>query len=200
VPVELEIARSLYFIKCLANRTEPHHIIRSIIHHINNQHACYAPPSRRAGGDFGTDFYEPPSARHNEIEQHKISRISLKSTQQHNKLKTHNIQTYLISKTMTAITVELIDALLNPSKGRTAEDQFKYINLPTRVHGLFSLLIHTISPQDVPRCMLACVLLRRDISSLGAYTCVQGHIDQAREIAAMLGAMVDPLLAFLGQM
>ena len=161
-----------------------HHIIRSII----------------AGGDFGTDFYEPPSARHNEIEQHKISRISLKSTQQHNKLKTHNIQTYLISKTMTAITVELIDALLNPSKGRTAEDQFKSINLPTRVHGLFSLLIHTISPQDVPRCMLACVLLRRDISSLGAYTCVQGHIDQAREIAAMLGAMVDPLLAFLGQM
>lgn len=100
---------------------------------------------------------------------------------------------------MTVITVELIDSLLNPSQGRSAEDQFKSINLPTRVHGLFSILIHTISPQDVPRCMLACVLLRRDIASLGAFTCMQGHGDMAREIVAMLGAMVDPLLAYLGQ-
>lgn len=100
---------------------------------------------------------------------------------------------------MNTITLELLDALLNPSEGRSGEEHFSSIILPSRVHGLFSLLINTISPQDAARSMLACVLLRRDISSLGVYTFAQGHEDQAADIVSMLGGMVDPLLNILGQ-
>jgi hypothetical protein len=100
---------------------------------------------------------------------------------------------------MAAITVELLDALLNPVDGRAAEGQFQSIPLPTRVHDLFTLLIHTIAPQqNIPRCMLACVLLRRDISSLGGYACVQQQQQVVGEVVAMLGAMVDPLLGVAG--
>lgn len=92
---------------------------------------------------------------------------------------------------MAQISIGLIDALLQPSHDRSAEETFKSISLPERVNGLFHLL-SSLSLQDVSRSMLTCVLLRRDISSLGEYT--MKHMDQGVEITKMLGIFIAPLL------
>lgn len=92
---------------------------------------------------------------------------------------------------MSGISVELIDALLQPNHDRSAEKTFKSISLPDRVNGLFHL-ISSLSLQDVPRSMLTCVLLRRDISSLGEYSIK--NADQGMDITKMLGIFISPLL------
>jgi hypothetical protein len=92
---------------------------------------------------------------------------------------------------MSGISVELIDALLQPNHDRSAEQIFKAISLPVRINGLINLL-PTLSLQDVSRSMLVCVLLRRDISSLGEYT--MKHMDQGMDITKMLGLFISPLL------
>ncbi len=104
--------------------------------------------------------------------------------------------------TMTGITIQLIDALLNPSQDRSAETHYQSIILPSRVLGLFSLLSQSefqtqpnIDANDVARCMLTCVLLRRDISCLGGYAIQNSH--QIHEIVQMLAGMVNPMLECL---
>jgi hypothetical protein len=92
---------------------------------------------------------------------------------------------------MAQISIGLIDALLQPSHDRSAEETFKSISLPERVNGLFHLL-SSLSLQDVSRSMLICVLLRRDISSLGEYT--MKRMDQGVEITKMLAIFIAPLL------
>ena len=102
---------------------------------------------------------------------------------------------------MSLITAELLDALLNPSLGRNAEQQFKAIILPSRIHGLFSIL-QSLQCDNAnagecisdSRSMLACVLLRRDVSAIGGYVSKQPN--EANEILSMLTGMVQPLLGF----
>eukprot|EP00554_Chaetoceros_debilis_P008282 CAMPEP_0194100128 /NCGR_PEP_ID=MMETSP0150-20130528/1111_1 /TAXON_ID=122233 /ORGANISM="Chaetoceros debilis, Strain MM31A-1" /LENGTH=1242 /DNA_ID=CAMNT_0038786455 /DNA_START=30 /DNA_END=3758 /DNA_ORIENTATION=- len=98
---------------------------------------------------------------------------------------------------MESIQIELIDALLCPSKDRAAESHFASLNLPSRVHGLFLLLpqCQTTHAHNAARCMLICVLLRRDISALGGY-CIQNR-EQAKEIVQMVEAILAPLLGLL---
>ncbi len=103
---------------------------------------------------------------------------------------------------MTGITIQLIDALLNPSQDRSAETHYQSILLPSRVLGLFSLLSQSefqtqpnIDANDVARCMLTCVLLRRDIACLGGYAIQNAH--QIHEIVQMMTGMLMPLLQSL---
>lgn len=92
---------------------------------------------------------------------------------------------------MPGITIDIIDALLHPSLGRNAEETFKAIALPVRVHGLFEVL-SSLSPQDVSRFMLACVLIRRDISSLGVY--VMKNSEHGPDVTKLLEIMLPNLL------
>ena len=116
---------------------------------------------------------------------------------------------------MTDLTESLLDSLLNPGIGRNAEQQFKAITLPSRIHGLFSLLQSSLLNANVnanhananananaSRTMLACVLLRRDISSIAGHVSQHVHTQMQpneNDIIAMLNGMVQPLLDFFQQ-
>ena len=104
---------------------------------------------------------------------------------------------------MSSVSLELIDQLLSPSQNRDAEQHFKAIVLPSRIHGLFTLLssLMASNQEEHPRCMLASVLLRRDLSSLGGFMMTKANQDAVplNDVLSMLSSMVQPLMAFFQQ-
>lgn len=95
---------------------------------------------------------------------------------------------------------ELLNALLNPhtASGKEAEAQFKAIQLPTRIKGLTTVFyqsLHALSSSMSdnqmrsvsPTLFLACILLRRDISSLGSWVWLQAVL--LEELSDFSGAL-----------
>lgn len=92
-------------------------------------------------------------------------------------------------------TVKLLEALLNPGteSGKAAEMEFKGIPLPHRIAGLLDILCQSLQSSSFiqsessetvtpisPHIFLACVLLRRDVSSLGSWVWLQTIMDDAQ--------------------
>jgi hypothetical protein len=128
----------------------------------------------------------------------------------------------------TIINNQLLDDLMNPNtaSGREAEARFKAIELPTRIKSLMdvfhqSLALLTLSPSMSenhsqsfsPTLLLACVLLRRDISSLGTWVWLQAVVQEGQkdfsgaqnlchDMLSLMSNIVDCLLEYfvhLGQ-
>ena len=102
---------------------------------------------------------------------------------------------------MTEITIELIDALLSPTTNANAESQYQSIPVPNRIQSLLTFLHQSLlsssislSYNDISRYMLAAVLLRRDVASLGGYNIKNVKLHSEWEVVRILGETITPLL------
>lgn len=100
---------------------------------------------------------------------------------------------------MAELTLELLDALLSPTQNAKAEEYYQSIPLIRRISSLVQLLqgLQLTTPQDSTngsssfqsQSMLACVLLRRNIQSLGGAIAINDTV--AVEGLANVGQAVD---------
>ena len=95
-----------------------------------------------------------------------------------------------------SITLEILDALLSPTNRSEAERHFNSVPLIERASSLISLLLSL--PHDdvenVGRMMLAAVLLRRDISSIGGLGL--NPTTERNGLVSLLRGMAEPLMEF----
>ncbi|KAL7537732.1 hypothetical protein ACHAXR_008907 [Thalassiosira sp. AJA248-18] len=95
-----------------------------------------------------------------------------------------------------SVTNNLLDSMLTPTPGQPAEALYHSIPLPNRVRELTSLLHQLSSSCDnnnAGRSMLAAVLLRRDIGSLGGNETMTGL--SSSQSVAIMGDIAEPLLS-----
>lgn len=97
------------------------------------------------------------------------------------------------SKTM-SITVELLDSMLAPSPGNPAEAHYRTIPLDSRVRELTRLLdqLYNNNAANSGRLMLAAVLLRREVETLGGKQQLTG-LDPSSAVSLM-GEIANPLM------
>lgn len=105
---------------------------------------------------------------------------------------------YLNTKTM-SITVELLDSMLAPSPGNPAEAHYRTIPLDSRVRELTSLLtqLYGDNAANAGRCMLAAVLLRRDVESLAGKQQLTGLAPSSA--VSLMGEIANPLMSLFLQ-
>lgn len=102
------------------------------------------------------------------------------------------------TKTM-SITVELLDSMLAPSPGNPAEAHYRTIPLDSRVRELTSLLtqLHGDNAANAGRCMLAAVLLRREVESLAGKQQLTGLAPSSA--VSLMGEIANPLMSLFLQ-
>lgn len=98
-----------------------------------------------------------------------------------------------------SITIELLDSMLAPSPGNPAEAHYRTIPLDSRVRELTSLLtqLHGDNAANAGRCMLAAVLLRREVESLAGKQQLTGLVPSSA--VALMGEIANPLMSLFLQ-
>ena len=101
---------------------------------------------------------------------------------------------------MSAVTIPLLDSMLTPTPGQPAETLYRSIPLSNRVRELANLLTQLYSnaggvndSTNEARSMLAAVLLRREISTLGGNESMTGI--PTSNCIALMGEIAEPLMS-----
>ena len=100
------------------------------------------------------------------------------------------------------LTLEVLDALLSPTQNAKAEEYYQSIPLVHRMSSLVQLLPNLLQDPNqngyVAQSMLACVLLRRNIQSLGGMIAcndpVEG-VESVQKVVEICKHVVDTVLA-----
>ena len=105
-----------------------------------------------------------------------------------------------------SVTIELLDCMLTPTPGHPAEALYQSVPLSNRVRQLTALLAQlytctnadaAIAANNAGRSMLAAVLLRRDIGTLGGSEAMTGL--PQNETIQLLGEVAEPLMSLFSQ-
>ena len=105
---------------------------------------------------------------------------------------------------MSAVTIPLLDSMLTPTPGQPAETLYRSIPLSNRVRELTTLLTQLYNSNNNAggtvndsnnegRSMLAAVLLRREISTLGGNESMTGI--PTSNCIALMGEIAEPLMS-----
>ena len=99
------------------------------------------------------------------------------------------------------VTLDLLDALLSPTDRASAELIYHSLPLISRASSILSILI-SFPPHcntNTGRIMLASVLLRRDIATMGGTIDNSVHLSEKKSYAKLLTEMVDPMMDLFGK-
>jgi len=98
-----------------------------------------------------------------------------------------------------SITIELLDSMLAPSPGNPAEAHYRTIPLDSRVRELTTLLtqLHGENAANAGRCMLAAVLLRREVETLAGKQQLTGLAPSSA--VSLMGEIANPLMSLFLQ-
>lgn len=110
----------------------------------------------------------------------------------------HLVDVSPTSQTM-SITIELLDSMLAPSPGNPAEAHYRNIPLDSRVRELTGLLtqLYDNNAANAGRCMLAAVLLRREVETLAGKQQLTGLTPSAA--VSLMGEIANPLMSLFLQ-
>jgi len=98
-----------------------------------------------------------------------------------------------------SITIELLDSMLAPSPGNPAEAHYRTIPLESRVRELTILLtqLYGNDASNAGRCMLAAVLLRREVETLAGKQQMTGLAPSSA--VSLMGEIANPLMSLFLQ-
>lgn len=98
-----------------------------------------------------------------------------------------------------SITIELLDSMLAPSPGNPAEAHYRTIPIESKVRELTNLLTQLDggNATNAGRCMLAAVLLRREVETLGGKQQLTGLAPSSA--VSLMGQIANPLMSLFLQ-
>jgi len=98
-----------------------------------------------------------------------------------------------------SITIELLDSMLAPSPGNPEEAHYRTIPLDSRVRELTILLsqLYGNNASNAGRCMLAAVLLRREVETLAGKQEMTGLAPSF--VVSLMGEIANPLMSLFLQ-
>lgn len=96
-----------------------------------------------------------------------------------------------------SISIELLDSMLAPSPGNPAEAHYRTIPMDLRLRGLLTHLYGNNASGNAGRCMLAAVLLRREVETLAGKQQLTGLAPSSA--VSLMGEIANPLMSLFLQ-